>query len=225
MITTLTFDLDDTLWSTRDVIGRAEAELFDFMDAEFPVFTQHHSVESFAEVRQQLIQADPRRVHDLRQLRLDALRLEIARLGHPDPDPLANQASAHFQRARQAVRFWPGVLNTLETLARSYQLIALTNGTTDIMASPAGEFFTQGYRADQFDAGKPEPDMFVHAMQEHDFRADQVVHVGDNWEHDVLAPHQMGWKTAWIGTEKPPGPQATLVLKSVNELPEKLTQL
>ena len=77
---------------------------------------------------------------------------------------------------------------------------------------------------DQFDAGKPEPDMFVrHA--EHDFRADQVVHVGDNWEHDVLAPHQMGWKTAWIGTEQPPGQQATWVLKSVNELPEKLTQL
>ena len=144
MITTLTFDLDDTLWSTRDVIGRAETELFDFMDAEFPVFTQHHSVESFAEVRQQLIQADSRRVHDLRQLRLDALRLEIARLGHPDPDPLANRASAHFQRARQAVRFWPGVLDTLETLARSYQLIALTNGTTDIMASPAGEFLLKG---------------------------------------------------------------------------------
>ena len=83
MITTLTFDLDDTLWSTRDVIGRAETELFDFMRTEFPIFTQHHSVESFAEVRQQLIKADPRRVHDLRQLRLDALRLEIARARPP----------------------------------------------------------------------------------------------------------------------------------------------
>ena len=110
MITT-DFDLDDTLWSTRDVIG-AEAELFDFMDAEFPVFTQHHSVESFAEVRQQLIQADPRRVHDLRQLRLDALRLEIAL-----PDPTLWPTGQRTLSTRPPSRaLWPGVLNTLKRL-------------------------------------------------------------------------------------------------------------
>ena len=116
MITTLTFDLDDTLWSTHEVIGRAEQILFDYLRTHCPAFVEQHSVQSFAKMRQGLIAMDPARAHNLRRLRRDALAIEFQRLGQPNADALADQASQIFQTARQQVNFWPGILEALAEL-------------------------------------------------------------------------------------------------------------
>lgn len=222
MITTLTFDLDDTLWSVRDVIGRAEQVMFERIQTEFPPFIQAHSVESFAQVRQQMVQADPQRKHNLRKLRRDALATEFARLAHPDAERAADTISEFFQQARQQVNFWPGVLDTLAVLSENYQILAITNGTTDIMASAAGRYFSGAYRADQFEQGKPAPDMFVQAMADHGFDAGQALHIGDHWLEDVQAAKAVGLKTAWVSSDAPPGPEADYCVASVTELPQIL---
>lgn len=222
MITTLTFDLDDTLWSTHEVIGRAEQILFDYLRTHCPAFVEQHSVQSFAKMRQGLIAMDPARAHNLRRLRRDALAIEFQRLGQPNADALADQASQIFQTARQQVNFWPGILEALAELATHYQLIAITNGTTDILASQAGEYFSGAFRADQFTRGKPDPEMFQAAMAAHDFTPAQAVHVGDHWDQDILAAKALGLATAWISTQPAPGPEADWHLSSVRELPDAL---
>lgn len=219
MITTLTFDLDDTLWSVRDVIGRAEEAMFKRIRDEFPAFVSEHDVASFAAVRQQMMQDDPSRKHNLRKLRRDALALEFARLDHPDADAAADQISEYFQRARQQVNFWPGVLDSLAHLSQHFTLLAITNGTTDILASKAGAYFSGAYRADQFARGKPAPDMFEKAMQDHDFSASQAMHIGDHWLEDIQAAKSLGFQTAWISNQVPPGPEADHCLASVTDLP------
>lgn len=222
MITTLTFDLDDTLWSTADVIGRAEQAMFTYLDQRFPEFCAAHTPASFAELRQGLVKMDPARAHNLRQLRRDALAMEFARLGHSSADELADQTSQHFQTARQQVRFWPGVLDALDRLAQRFQLIAITNGTTDILASEAGTLFAGAFRADQFQRGKPDPEMFEAAMRAHHFTAAEAVHVGDHWDQDILAAKALGFATAWISAQSAPGPEADWQLNSVCDLPDAL---
>ncbi|MGB0964611.1 MAG: HAD family hydrolase [Litorivicinus sp.] len=225
MITTLTFDLDDTLWSVRDVIGRAEQHMFGLLEQEFSPFTQRHSIESFAQCRQDLLKVAPERIHNLRKLRRDALALEFARLDHPDPEGFADHISEAFQTARQQVNFWPGVLDTLALLAQQYRILAITNGTTDILASAAGAYFSGAYRADQYQHGKPDPQMFEAAMQDHQFTPQQAVHIGDHWREDILAAKSLGFRTAWVSDEPAPGPEADWALKSIVQLPQALAQL
>ena len=225
MITTLTFDLDDTLWSVRDVIGRAEKHMFDVLSDQFAPFCEQHTVETFAAIRQDMMKSEPERIHNLRQLRRDALALEFNRLGHNDAEAFADTISETFQKARQDVRFWPGVLDTLGQLSQRYRILAITNGTTDILASQAGAYFSGAYRADQFSQGKPAPDMFEAAMHDHDFSAQQAVHIGDHWREDILAAKSLGFTTAWISDQPAPGPEADFALRSVNQLPSVLADL
>ncbi|WP_420551057.1 HAD family hydrolase [Litorivicinus lipolyticus] len=222
MIRAITFDLDDTLWSTADVIGRAEAIMFEWLDEHCPAFTQAHTPDSFVAVRRHFADENPNVSHNLKAVRKLALIDALQQLQVADASRLGAQAAQLFQQARQQVNFFDGALDMLSALSPHYVIGAITNGTTQIAQTAAGEHFQFCLNAEDFAVGKPAAPMFFDALMRLNVPPEQVLHVGDHWDQDVVAAKQLGFQTLWIGQGTPPGPESDHQLAEVRHLPALL---
>lgn len=76
---------------------------------------------------------------------------------------------------------------------------------------------------------KPDPKIYALALERLQTSAANTLMVGDNFDRDILPARSLGMKTAWlIGNQKRQAPDASkvdMVLKSLDELPERLKKM
>ncbi|MCI0825965.1 MAG: HAD family hydrolase, partial [Chloroflexi bacterium] len=51
---------------------------------------------------------------------------------------------------------------------------------------------------EEFGAGKPEPQVYLHSLEQIDTKPSEAWMVGDNLEFDVEAPQKLGIKGIWV---------------------------
>ena len=212
MIKAITFDLDDTLWDVWPVVERAEQHLHEWLRSHYPRIPQRYSPLELRELCAEI-------AHDRTRLRKDALQLAARRTGYLDFD--VDAAFAVFYIARNAVELFAEVRPTLERLARRYTLASLSNGNADVGLIGLDDVFSFSLNAIEVGAAKPEPLMFELACRRLGAWPGQVVHVGDDPEHDVRGAANAGMRTVWVnrnGREWPGGPEADAEIGSLAEL-------
>ena len=83
--------------------------------------------------------------------------------------------------------------------------------------------FEFGYNAEDFPAAKPAPDIFRAALDASNLNPEEVLHIGDHPEHDVLGAHLMGMHTLWFNQHNDiwnrTDCQPTLEVSQLEELP------
>jgi putative hydrolase of the HAD superfamily len=186
--------------------------------------------EALWELKKRLWAAHPELAHKVSAMRHLLLReLQLAS-GYSDDDARAGAEAAFavFLAERQRVELYEDALEVLAQLAGEYRLGALTNGNADVYKTDAGDYFDFAFLAEEVGASKPAPDMFQAALSKTGARPDEVLHVGDDPDHDVRGALAMGMRAAWInpsaseweGNESP-----DLILRHVRELPAVLGNL
>lgn len=195
----LTFDLDNTLWETDSVIVKAEQATVAWIDEHVPAAAHHYNLNTLSEIKQHLAESRPDIRHKLTALRTEMLYQIFLRSGLKENEARikADEAFAAFLQVRNQVELFDGALEALQVLASDYQLIALSNGNSDLKAIGLDHLFSHHFNADQVANPKPHPDMFEAALQAAAVSPAQCVHIGDHQQQDVLAAHQLGMKTVW----------------------------
>jgi 2-haloalkanoic acid dehalogenase type II len=219
MIKAITFDLDDTLWDIWPVVERAERLLHDWLAARYPRIPERFTPLELRELCGEIAAARPEIAHDRTRLRKDALQLAAMQAGYPEFD--AEAAFAVFYVARNAVELFAEVRPTLERLARRYPLASLSNGNADVRLIELDDVFSFSLNAIEVGAAKPEPLMFELACHRLGARPGQVIHVGDDPEHDVRGAANAGMRTVWVNRNRrdwPGGPEADAEIGSLAEL-------
>lgn len=226
----ITFDLDNTLWDVEPALLRAEQAQKDWLVAHRPGTMESIGHEDLWELRKRVWKNHPELRHHvsrMRRLLLKELQL-AAGYGDEEAERGAQEAFQAFLAERQKVELYSGALEVLEVLAADYQLGALTNGNADVYKTDAGEYFDFAFLAEDVGASKPAPDMFEAALAHAGVAAAEVLHVGDNPEHDIRGARAVGMKTAWINAGGEPWDDETapdLTLRHVEELPSALATL
>ncbi len=113
-------------------------------------------------------------------------------------------------------------LAVLELLAQRYTLGALTNGNADIYKTDAAEYFDFAFLAEDIGASKPHPDMFQAALKQAGVPAADIIHVGDDPDHDIRGARDMGMHTVWVNTRRkawPGGARADREITNLQQLP------
>jgi putative hydrolase of the HAD superfamily len=110
----------------------------------------------------------------------------------------ARSAFLVFFEARQQVVFFEHALETLEALAGTYQLAALTNGNAHIEKIGLDRFFSFAFSSADVSASKPAPDIFHAALDRAGVSALQAIHVGDNLVDDIHGAGSVGMHTIWV---------------------------
>jgi len=229
-ISVITFDLDNTLWDVEPVLLRAE-------DAQQQWLLQHRpgAVEGFDhqglfEFKKSVWKRHPHLLHHVSQMRIQTLyELQLA-AGYSDAQARsgAQQAFDIFLAERRKVVLYDEALGVLELLAQRYTLGALTNGNADIYKTDAAEYFDFAFLAEDIGYSKPHPQMFQAALDKAGVPASEIVHVGDDPEHDIRGAREVGMRTVWMNTrgiEWPGGEPADRAIISLCQLPEAVASL
>lgn len=229
-IKVLSFDLDDTLWEVRPVLIAAEKRVSAFLLQHCPDLFDRFSFAEVNERRIALFKQRPDLTHQISQLRIESVKellceygLDVARAS-----ALSNEAFEVFIEARHKVSYFDQVPELLSSLAKNYSLAALTNGNADVKRLSIGASFDLSIKAEDINASKPDAAMFEDALAHFAIKPEEMLHIGDNPEHDVLGAQRLGIKTVWVNASneawsEPYLPDAQV--HRVTELPGLLARL
>lgn len=224
----LTFDLDHTLWAPEEALRQADAAMYAWLQAHHPALTERFSPQALVDYRLRLASDQPQLAVQVSAIRIEVLRLVGLEVGMEDEQAaeVAEQAFAVFYQQRSQIEFYPDALATVEHLAQRYPLIALTNGNADLKLIGVDHLFKAYFSADIIGTAKPDPEMFVAALQHQNIAPEQCIHIGDCPVNDVLAPKRVGMQAIWVNAEQETWQstehQPDAIITHVRELPALL---
>ncbi len=192
----ITIDLDDTLWEIHPVIRRADRELRDWLDANYPEVTRRFSAEDARHMRQAVAEEHADRAYDLTFLRRTALERMGKAAGYGVG--LVDPAMEVFDAARNRVELFPEVRPALRALREEFRLVAVTNGNANLERIGIEDLFDDFVSARIAGAAKPARQIFEVAVRAGGARAHETLHVGDHPEYDVAGARDAGLRTAWV---------------------------
>lgn len=229
-IAVITFDLDNTLWDVEPALIRAEQAQQEWLQQHRPGSIEAYDHQALWEFKKSVWQRHPHLLHHVSQMRIQMLyELQVA-AGYIEEEARsgAQQAFAAFLQQRHKVVLYEEALEILELLSRQYTLGALTNGNADIYKTDAAEYFDFAFLAEDIGASKPHPDMFHAALQQAGVGAEQIIHVGDNPEHDIQGARAVGMHTVWMNSQEtdwPGGDRADREIDNLRQLPSAIASI
>lgn len=226
-IKVISFDLDDTLWAVKPVIVQANQALYRWLDSHAPGFTRLYQLKDFDRLRIEVLERLPEISHSVTAIRLAVLRRGLAKSGYQsnEVEALSLAAFKVFIAARNQVTLFQHAPQMLAELSAHYRLIALSNGNADIDRIGLGGLFEFALNADQVGQAKPHPLMFEQMLERCAVTADQVIHVGDHPDHDILGAQRCGLHTLWVNFSQSAWPGLTPPDLEVHCLSEVLPKI
>ncbi|NNL57461.1 MAG: HAD family hydrolase [Pseudomonadales bacterium] len=242
-IKVITFDLDDTLWPARPVLEQAERETYVWFSRHAARITDQFSPPRMLQFRVELMRNNVslrHRISDLRKYCYQQLALASG-YNHVEADDIAERAFAVFIHWRQRVSCFDGVDTALAALSKHYLLGALTNGNANLEKIAVGKYFDFCISAEALNASKPDPLVFATALQHAQEKSagtvkpQQVVHVGDDLQADIMGARRAGFYTVWLRQlearrkekklEADTGINPDTTIDSIDLLPKAIEQL
>ncbi len=217
----LSFDLDDTLWAVQPVMRAAEAEMLAWLNERHPQVMHGQDQESLRALRVLVAEQFPERSHDMTFLRHRALSDMFAKAGHSTSH--ADEAFEVFYNARNRVKLYDGVEDSLRRLSARYRLFAISNGNADLQRCGLAHWFEGHITAILAGAAKPDIRIFARLLDAARVAAAQVLHVGDDPHLDVVGAMQAGMQAVWLNRDGkvwpahlPPPPRTILSLEEIS---------
>lgn len=220
----ISLDLDDTLWPFAPIAARIEHSLHAWFEMHSPATAAMFPIPAMRTLRERVIAERPDLHHDLGALR----RLSIERaLSDSGADPaLAAAAFAGFHAERNRVECFPGTEAALAQLAARWPLAALSNGNADLDHIGLAAHFRVQVQARDHGVAKPDARLFHAACSALGCAPQDVLHVGDHAEVDVLGALAAGLRACWVNRDGAawPYPERAphLVVRDLRELADHL---
>lgn len=234
-IEAVTFDLDDTLWCGKTTLKNATHDFHAYLDAHYPVVAQAFPPQKFQEVFLQYRAEHPEVAHDYTVLRKNTLKqcAQEAGLAPNEVEACVTSSFEAFVRSRSQPILFDGVLDTLKQLTEpplQLKIGIITNGNCNLSYLPSLlELFPIEHILSAESAGvaKPDPAIFDAAIEALQSNPENIVHVGDDYECDILGAKKAGYKTVWVNPKYDPKERevilstheaADAIVKDVTEL-------
>ena len=203
-ITTLSFDLDDTVWDPRPALLAADKAQWQYLATHFPNLSKHFTKDRVMGCRKRVIDKSPMIVGDVTALRIEVMEQLLLSLDVPTATAIsaAQDAFAAFMAHRNEVVLFPDAIDVLSSLAERFTLIAITNGNADVHKTALGPFFKLAFRADEVGSAKPDAKIFEVAMSAAACAANEMIHIGDSIETDVNGALNAGVTPIWFNANR-----------------------
>ena len=203
-ITTLSFDLDDTVWDPRPALLAADKAQWEHLTTRFPHLSEHFTKDRVMGCRKRVIDKSPMIVGDVTALRIEVMEQLLLSLDVPTATAIsaAQDAFAAFMAHRNEVVLFPDAIDVLSGLAERFTLIAITNGNADVHKTALGPFFKLAFRADEVGSAKPDAKIFEVAMSAAACAANEMIHIGDSIETDVNGALNAGVTPIWFNANR-----------------------
>jgi len=224
MITTVSFDLDDTLWNPRPALIAADKAQWHALSEIHPQLTEHFSQDRIFRCRKKVLERAPSIIGDVTALRLEVMIQLLTALGIDAEQAASSAATAFtaFMARRNDVVLFSDAIEVLKQLCETYRLVAITNGNANVFKTELGVFFELAIRADEVGIAKPDRGIFDLTWERLACAATEVVHVGDSIESDVQGALNAGVTPVWYNPNGEPNRLDVNEISNLTELPALL---
>ncbi|MDW8050944.1 MAG: HAD family hydrolase [Armatimonadota bacterium] len=230
------FDLDDTLCAYMPAAIQARQQVFErylvpLTNLPVEVIDQHYR-RAFKSVLEELHSERwyPLYLRAGHATRTETFHRLLKSLNLPD-GALAEQLSAEYATLReQLLRLHEDALEVLHALRARYPLFIITNGPAyeqrrELQALGIEPLFTVIAIEGEVGIGKPHKPIFEFVQRQLQLPPEQILFVGNSWEHDVQGALNAGWQAAWLNREHLPHPQPDSPVPVLTNLKELLDHL
>jgi len=216
VIKAVAFDADDTLVDTKNAVTAGLVAVMAHLDEP------QLSVELFREDARE--HWHRMREHPAFEIRTAATRCTLARVGREAETEAVVELFFDVRFANS--RPFQGVVEVLEKLRGDYRVGYATNGNSrSERCGLAGMFDFELYAIVDGVPKKP-GEFFYRRMNElAGVPAEEIVYIGDNYEHDVVGPKSAGMRAVWLnrsGASVPGEVQPDAVIENLMDLPRIL---
>ncbi len=192
----ITLDLDDTLWPFAPIGERIERELDAWLRVHSPRTAQQFPIAAMRALRERIHAEHPQLGHDYSALRRMSLERALSESGG-DP-ALAEAGYQAFHAARNEVEYYPDSLEALQRITARVPVAAVTNGNADLARIGIAQHFRFTLCSREHGSGKPDASIFLAACERLGHPPEDVLHVGDHDEIDVLGATRAGLRSCWL---------------------------
>ncbi|NVK25603.1 MAG: HAD-IA family hydrolase [Gammaproteobacteria bacterium] len=202
-ITTLSFDLDDTLYQNEEVIKLAEQAQFDAV-CERVERAKEIGIEFWLQLKWQVLKSNPELCHDVTEWRKKVINDGLQQLNVESKllNTFTQEIYDIFYAERSNFTVPENTFSVLKQLKQKFTLIAVTNGNADIHRIGLAPYFDAYYRAGENSTRmKPYPDTLKLACNELNLEPQNIVHIGDNVSTDVKAGHNASAASLWFNPD------------------------
>jgi putative hydrolase of the HAD superfamily len=159
--------------------------------------------------------------------RTEQIRRTLLRIGIED-DTLAASISKRYMELRdQHLTLFPDAKEVLDALKPKYPLGLITNGPADIQRMEVAKLGIESYFDNIFIegemlVGKPAPEVFARAARAVNLPPENIMFVGNSYDHDVRPAIAAGWTAVWIRrpSDVPPSTRSNWSRQEPNLLEE-----
>lgn len=205
-ILAVTIDLDDTLWPVMPALERADRDLNDYLREHYPEVARTWPIPQLRALRAQVAAERIDLAHDFTAQRYITLQraFDVCGIAEAPLDTLWEI----FATARNSVELYPDALPALERLRAAWPVASLTNGNADLERIGLHLHFAHRICARDVGVAKPDARIFLAAAEKLGIAPENILHVGDDPELDVVGAREAGLRTAWINRAGHPWPGA-----------------
>jgi putative hydrolase of the HAD superfamily len=224
MITTLSFDGDNTLWDFQKVMRHSlecvRHELMHFQ--RLSTLT----VDEMIRIRNEVAQSLESKTTNLEEIRLSAFRETLRRYGIID-EGLAKKLNALYLKHRfEDIELFPDVSSAFQSLGRNYRLGLLSNGNSYPEKCGLKDVFEFAIFSQDHGVKKPDPKIFEITLSTAKCGRDEMIHVGDKLDDDIGGAQSAGIKSVWLNRNREANETGIIPdfeITSLQELPEILS--
>jgi putative hydrolase of the HAD superfamily len=203
-ILAITIDLDDTLWPVMPALERADRDLNDYLRRHYPDVARTWPIAALRELRARVAAERLDLAHDFTAQRYITMQRAFDACGIAEA-PL-DALWEVFAAARNSVELYPDALPALERMRAMRPVASLTNGNADLERIGLHLHFAHRISARDIGAAKPDARIFLAAAEKLGVAPENILHVGDDPELDVVGARDAGLRTAWINRAGHPWP-------------------
>ena len=210
----ISFDLDDTFWDVMPTIYRAEDLTSSWIKENYPGADKIIQSTNMMDLRNKLLKEDPSllvKISDLRTKMFYEVGL-LAGYNKEESDKLSKNAFNIFIEARNDVKLFEGVQETLESLNQNYSLGVITNGNADLKKIGIDHLFSHIFSSANSGAHKPDPKAFEILIEASGLKPEEICHVGDHPLNDVKGSLDCGMQPIWFKNKDAEWPYEKLVV-------------
>jgi putative hydrolase of the HAD superfamily len=201
-IKAVSFDADQTLWDFQRVMRHSLGYVLKILENESPVIASKLSIDGMITTRNRVAEYLKGKTTNLEEIRLEAFRATLAETGHTDDTLAARLNRIYLQHRFDDVELYPDVLPTLTQLRENYRLGLLSNGNSYPARCGLDDMF--GFVIFSQDIGyeKPSPRFYQIAIEKAGCRKEELLHIGDSLENDVIGAKNYGITSVWLNRDR-----------------------
>lgn len=225
-IRVVTFDADGTIWDFQTTMREALGASLQALQDMFPEQAALLTVDDLIAHREEAEAAFRGKSMTMEGLRFAAFMRTLDAIGTRNEQHARELTRNYLERRFASARIFDDVLPAFDVLQEQFSLGLLTNGNSYPDKLGLAERFEFIVVAQDHDVWKPDPEFYELAIQRAGVAPEEILHVGDRLDNDVLPARRAGMNVVWLnrtGQDPPTGRQSVATLYSLLELPAFLS--